>query len=150
MGKLRTAYEKKVSRLEDRLLRAEQAIEREGEQATQSKVDTALSVGTAILGALLGRKRVSATSVGRAGTAARRAGNMRKQSADVKRAQARATAIEQDLDELRIDFEDEVAVLEDAYDAQTDELKEIVVRARSTNIQVKWLGIQWRPSWSGS
>ena len=150
VGKLRTAYEKKVTRLEDRLLRAEQAIEREGEQATQSKVDTALSVGTAILGALLGRKRISATSVGRAGTAARRAGNMQKQSADVKRAQARATAIEEDLDELRIDFEDEVAVLEDAYDAQTDELKEIVVRARSTNIQVKWLGIQWRPTWSDS
>jgi hypothetical protein len=149
-GKLRAAYEKKVTRLEDRLMRAEQAIERESEEATQSKVDAAISVGTALLGALLGRKRVSTTTVGRAGTAARSAGRARRQSSDVKRAEERADAVAAELEILKLDFEDEVAALADAYDAQSDELTEILVRARSTNIQVRWLGILWHPTGSNS
>jgi hypothetical protein len=144
VAKLRKAYEAKVVRLEDRLMRAEQAIDRESEQATQSKLDTALSVGTAVLGALLGRKRVSVTSVTRAGTAARRAGNMRKQSGDVKRARERADSIKADIEDLTIAFDDDVAKLEDVFDAQNDALTEVLVRASSTNIQIDWFGIAWR------
>ena len=144
VGKLRQAYEAKVTRLEDRLMAAEQAHDRESEQASGSKLDTALSVGTAILGAMLGRKRVSATSVGRAGTAARRAGNMRKQIGDVKRAQEKITKIEQDIEDLKERFDADVEVMDDAYNAQTDTLEEVLVRARSTNIQIDWLGLAWR------
>jgi hypothetical protein len=144
VAKLRKTYETKVARLEDRLMRAEQAVDRESEQATQSKLDTALSVGTAVLGALLGRKRVSATSVSRAGTAARRAGNMRKQSGDVKRARARADSIKADIEDLAIAFDNDVAEMDDVFDAQNDTLSEVLVRARSTNIQIDWFGIAWR------
>jgi len=124
---------------------AEQAVDREAEQASSSKLDTVLSVGTAILGAFLGRKRVSTTSVSRAGTAARRAGNMRKQVGDVKRAEAKVAKIEQQISELVARCENEVAELADAYDAQHDDLEEILVRARSTNIRINWFGIGWRP-----
>jgi Helicase HerA, central domain len=146
IGKLRGTYDKKVMRLEERLMKAEQTIERESEEATQSKVDAALSVGTALLGALLGRKRISTTTVSRAGTAARKAGRIRRQSSDVERARERAGAIEDELVTLKENFEDEVAALEDSYDAQSDELEEVLVRARSTNVQVRWFGILWHPT----
>ena len=148
VGKLRQTYERKVARLEDRLMAAEQAHDREAEQASGSKVDTALSVGTAILGALLGRKRVSATSVGRAGTAARRASNMRKQMGDVKRAQEKIAKIEQDIEELKERFDSDVDAMDDVYNAQTEKLEEVLVRARSSNIQISWLGLAWRPAFS--
>ncbi len=150
VGKLREAYARKVARLEQRIMTAEQAVDREAEQASSSKLDTALSVGTAILGAFLGRKRVSTTSVSRAGTAARRAGNMRKQMGDVKRAEAKVAMLEQELEELKEACEAEVAELDDAYDAQRDELEEILVRARSTNIRIGWFGVGWRPLFSDS
>jgi len=146
VGKLRQAYEAKVARLEDRLMSAEQAQDREAEQASGSKLDTAMSVGTAILGALLGRKRISVTSVGRAGTAARRAGNMRKQMGDVKRAEQKVAKIEQDIEDLKERFAADVEAMDDAYNAQTDKLEEVLVRARSSNIQINWLGLAWRPT----
>lgn len=149
VGKLREKYLAKVARLEERLVKAQQALDRESEQATSSKLDTALSVGTAVLGALLGRKRVSSTSVAKAGTAARRAGSMRKQMGDVKRAEANVARIEDDIEQLKADFDEDVQALEDAYSAQDDELEEVLVRARSTNIRIVWLGLAWRPALLG-
>ncbi|MEE4185954.1 MAG: DUF87 domain-containing protein [Gammaproteobacteria bacterium] len=145
VGKLREKYNAKVNRLEEQLLRAEQMLDKEAEQATSSKIDTALSIGTAVLGALLGRKRISTTSVSKASTAARRADSMRKQMGDVKRAEAKVAAVEADIEALKTQFDAEVAALEDAYDAQQEELEEVLIKARATHIEVRWLGILWQP-----
>jgi len=145
VGKLRESYANKVARLEDRLMSAEQALDRESEQASTSKLDTAMSVGTALLGAFLGRKRISTTSVSRAGTAVRRAGNMRKQAGDVRRAEEKVAQIEQDIEDLKRQCEDEIKALAEAYDAQRDKLEDVLVRARSTNIRINAFGIAWRP-----
>lgn len=145
VGKLREKYNTKVNRLEAKLLRAEEMLEKEAEQATSSKINTALSIGTAVLGALLGRKRISTTSVSKAGTAARRADSMRKQMGDVKRAEARVAAAEADIEALKSAFDADVEALDDAYDAQEEELEEVLVKARSNNIEVGWLGILWQP-----
>jgi hypothetical protein len=65
VAKIRKRYASKVTTLENRLLRAQQSIDREKQQATKKKLDTAISFGTAILGAVLGRKRVSTSSATR-------------------------------------------------------------------------------------
>ncbi len=145
VGKLRDSYANKVARLEDRLMSAEQALDREAEQASGSKLDTAMSLGTALLGAFLGRKRLSTTSVSRAGTAVRRAGNMRKQAGDVRRAEEKVAQIEQDIEALKDQCESEIKALAEAYDAQRDELEEVLVRAQSRNIRINAFGIAWRP-----
>ena len=64
----------KQAALAERLRRAEAAVEREQQQASQPKLQTALSVGATLLGALLGRKAISAGTLGRATTAARGVG----------------------------------------------------------------------------
>jgi len=145
VGKLRKRYESKLNMLEKRLLTAQQGVERESEQASGSKLNTALSVGTAVLGALLGRKKLSVTTASRAGTAMRRAGDMRKQVGDVKRAEEKVAKIQLEMENLTEDFDDEVEAMAEAYDAQSEELKEILVRARTSNIQIDYFGIGWRP-----
>jgi adenine-specific DNA methylase len=145
VGKLRKRYESKLNTLEKRLLTATQAVERESEQATSSKLNTALSVGTAILGAVLGRKKLSVTTASRAGTAMRKAGDMQRQTGDVKRAEAKVIKTQEEIAKLSADFEAEVEAMDDAYDAQAEELQEVLVRARSSNIQIKFFGLGWRP-----
>ena len=71
MDQLRKKYEPKLQAIEDRLRRARQAKEREAEQAKQQYVQTAISVGASLLGAFLGRKTITATTVGKATSAAR-------------------------------------------------------------------------------
>jgi len=145
VAKLRKRCASKTTTLENRLLRAQQAIERESQQATKKKLDTAVSFGTAILSAVLGRKRVSATSASRVGTAIRSASGAHKESADIKRAEQTAAKVKADMEALSRDLEKEVATLETSFDAQAEELEEIVVRAKSTDIHVPLLGLLWMP-----
>ena len=77
--KLRKKYSRRFSTLNERLLRAEQAIAREDEQVKAKKMQTAISFGTAIIGAFLGRKAISATSASRVGTAMRSASRVQKE-----------------------------------------------------------------------
>ena len=145
IAKLRKRYASKATTLENRLLRAQQAIEREQQQSSKKKIDTAVSFGTAILGAVLGRKRLSATSASRMGTAIRSATGARKEAADVARAKETAARVRADLEALSAELEREVKALEGAYDAQAEEFAEIEVRAKSTDINVSLIGLVWMP-----
>ena len=145
IAKLRKRYSTKTTTLENRLLRAQQAIERESQQASKKKLDTAVSFGTAILSAVLGRKRISASSASRMGTAIRSASGAHKESADIKRAEQTADKVKAEIEDLSRELEKEVAALETSFDAQTEELEEIVVRAKSTDIHVPFVGLVWMP-----
>ncbi len=145
VAKIRKRYATKTTTLENRLLRARQAIERESQQASKKKFDTAISFGTAILGAVLGRKAVSASSAGKLGTAIRSAGGARKEAADVKRAEETASKVQADMEVLSAELEKEVAALDTAFDAQSEELSEVVVRAKATDIHVPLVGLAWMP-----
>ena len=83
---VRRKYAPKQAALAERLRRAEQAVEREQQQASDQKVQTAVSMGATLLGALFGRKAVSVGTLGRATTAARGVGRTMKEASDVKRA----------------------------------------------------------------
>jgi len=145
VAKLRQRYDAKVVRLEERLRRAQQAVDREAEQARGAKFDTAISFGTAVLGAVLGRKRISTTSASRMGTAMRKAGSARKQAGDVRRAQETVESVRTQLEELQIAFENEVDALDEAYDAQDEALKETLIRPKTTEIDVRFVSLGWAP-----
>ena len=145
IAKIRKRYASKVTTLENRLLRAQQAIEREKEQSTKKKLDTAISFGTAILGAVLGRKKLSSTTASKIGTAIKTAGGARKEAMDVARAEEIAKKTQADIDALNAELEQEVEKLDTAYNAQDEKLDEVVVRAKSTDIHVPVSGLVWMP-----
>ncbi|HEX5786779.1 MAG TPA: DUF87 domain-containing protein [Woeseiaceae bacterium] len=145
VARLRERYGSRAKALEDRLLRARQALEREEEQVSRKRLDAVVSAGNAILGALLGRKKLSSTTAGRIGTAIRTAGSASKESADVGRAGETVARIEADLAELNAGLEKDIAALDTAYDAQSEKLEEVVVRAKATDIAVPVFGLGWLP-----
>jgi len=145
IAKIRTRYATKVTTLENRLLRAEQAIAREAEQSKKKKLDTAISFGTAILGAVLGRKKISASTASKIGTAIKTAGGAGKEAADVERARQTAEKVRADMAELNARLEKEIEDLDTAFNARDEQLDEIVVRAKSTDIHVALTGLAWMP-----
>ncbi len=144
-GKLRKRYESRLNTLEDRAMRARAAVETQEEQATQSKLDTAISVGSAILGAFLGRKRVTRTSASSVGSAIRKATRIGKEAGDVARAEQALAAVEEDIARLNADFEADLGKLEGSYDAMAEELEEVIIRARATDINLQVVGLLWAP-----
>jgi hypothetical protein len=145
VGKLRQRYGAKAATLENRLLRAEQAIEREQEQSTKRKLDTAVSLGTAVLGALLGRKRLTSSTASRVGTTIRSAGSVRKEASDVARAKETAQKVRADLEALNAALEKEIEDLDTAFDAQAEKLEEVLVKPKATDIHVRLVGLAWMP-----
>jgi hypothetical protein len=143
--KLRKKYDTQFTTLKDRLLRAEQAIAREDEQAKASKMQTAISFGTAILGAFLGRKAVSATSASRVGTAMRSASRVQKEKMDVARAQERAEAVRLQLSELDERLQEDIDAIAFSMNAQAEELEKISVNPKSTDITLEIFGLAWMP-----
>ena len=142
---LRDKYAAKFNTLKERIRRAEQAVEREQDQATGSKLDAAVSVGSALLGALFGRKLVSSTSVTRAATAMRKAGNVQKQSGDVQRASDTVDSLKAQLAELETELRADVDGLESDWSAKAEELEEVAVRPKASDITLQFCGIGWLP-----
>ena len=145
IAKIRTRYAGKVTTLENRLMRARQAIDVQQQQSTKKKLDTAISFGTAILGAVLGRKKISSSTATKMGSVIKTAGSASKEAADVERAKQTAEKVKADIAALNEQLEREVSELDTAFDAQADELDEIVVRAKSTDIHVAITGLAWLP-----
>ncbi len=143
---LRGKYATKFATLQERLRRAEQTVQREQAQASQAKMDTAISVGGAILGAFFGRGRISAGALSRVGTAARGAGRAAQQQGDVTRASESLQAIEAQYAELEAALQADIDALGGAYDAQQETLEAIPIKTKSGDVHLQLVALVWVPS----
>ena len=144
---LRRKHDPKFAALRERHRRAQQAVDREAEQARHSKVQTAISVGSTVLGALFGRKTVSAGNVGRAATAARGVGRSMKESQDVARAGETAAAVRQQIDDLEAQFQSDTQALEARFDPAAEVFETIGVRPKKSSVTVRLVALAWAPHW---
>jgi hypothetical protein len=145
LQKLRLKFAPKIAALEDRIRRAQQAVERESSQATQSKLQTLVSFGSTLVGAIFGRKKLSASTIGKATTAARGAGRSMKDADDVVRAQENVQALEEQLAALETEFKTAAGEIADRINPATEELESITVKPKKTNIAVNLVALTWAP-----
>lgn len=142
---LKRRYEKRFTAIQDRVRRAEHKIEREKEQYKHQKTQTAISIGSTLLGALLGRKVASSGSLGRATTAMRGVGRASRERKDIAQAEAELEAQRQKLEDLEAEFQEAVTGLEAAFDPETLELGEVAIRPRKSDIMVEETLLVWTP-----
>ena len=142
---LRQRWQAKLLQLQDQVRRGEERREREQAQLTQQKMQTAVNVGTSILGALFGRKTFSTTNIGRVGSAARSASRWGHESQDVDRAAENVDVLKSRLADAQRDLESEVARLESTVDATTLALTPVDVPARKSDIAVGEVALLWTP-----
>lgn len=139
---LRKKYESRIARLEEKSRRAQQAVEREREQARTQKVQTAISFGATILGSVFGR-----SSLGRGTTAARGVGRSIEQAGDVHRAAESLAAAQEELRVLDAEFRAELDALKERIDPLTEPLEEIEIRPEKNDVSVRLVSFAWAPHW---
>ncbi len=144
--KLRKRYAPKLARLADQSRRAEERIGREKSQYEHQKLQTAISVGATVLGALFGRKL---GSVGRATTAARGASRAARERTDVARAREIAEETRGKLTELEAEFQAETERLRTEFDPENLEYDELRVRPRKSDLNVGGVSLVWTPWHAG-
>ncbi len=141
--KLRKKYAPRLTTLQDQIRRAEERIERERSDLSQHKMQAAISVGTSILGALLGRKAISVGNAQRVGSAARSAGRISKESSDVTRAEESREVLAQRLADMQNELEAEISRLRGDLDPQTVAVERTEVKPRKADTSVETLALLW-------
>jgi len=145
--KLRQKFAPKLAALEERKRRAEQAVEREAEQASGQKMQTAISFGATLLSSFFGRKTLSLSNLGRATTAVRGVSRSMKESSDVGRAQETVAAVNQQLADLDAQLKADTEAIQQAGDPQTEALEKVSLKPTKANIDVKLVTLAWAPYW---
>ncbi len=141
-AKLEKLYAPKLARLQERIRKAQARVEKEKSQYDQQKLQSAISIGATVLGALLGRKT---SSVGRATTAVRGMGRAARERGDISRAAETVEALNEKLAELEAEFDEALAELRDTADPGNLELEKIDVRPRKSDISVSLVALLWMP-----
>lgn len=144
---LRGKYASKLATLQERKRKAEQAVEKQAEQAKKAKLDTALSIGATLLGAFTGRKVVSQSNISKAKSAMRGFSKSADEGQDVKRALETVQAIDSQIADLNAQFEAETAELESKIDPLNETLETISLKPKKTDIQVQLTILAWIPYW---
>jgi len=130
--------------LAQRLRRAEEAVGREEQQASQQKTQTMLSLGAAALGALFGRKALSTGTLGRATTAARGVGRSMKEAGDVQRAAANVTVEKEKLEAFDQSVLEETQAIAARYEGVA-ELERLALSPKRGQVQVQFVALGWEP-----
>jgi hypothetical protein len=147
VARLREKHVAKLKSLEDRLQRAADRVEREKSQYGQRKLDTAISIGTSVLGAIFGGRSVAAT---RAGSAARSAGRVFSERDDVARAGESLESLAAERDELLRRIEQEAGSLTASLDPAGIVLERIRIAPRKSDIAIGRIALAWEPWRAGA
>ncbi len=146
VGKVRDKYAARLATIQDRIRRAEQAVQVQSEQASGAKMGAALSVGATLFGALLGRKAVSASTLGRATTAARGMSRVGKESEDVTRATDNVNALKTQLADLEAAMQEDVAAVTADWDLANEPFDRVLVKPKRGGVSVQLIALVWVPA----
>ena len=143
--KLRAKYATRATALQDQIRRAEEKVAREKEQYGQQKLQTAISFGSTLLGAFMGRKVATTANVSRAATSMKSAGRISKARGDIERAGESLDVLMQRWRDLDAALERDVEELTGSIEAKASTLERVALRPRKSDIAIGDLAVVWAP-----
>ena len=147
---LRAKYAPKLDAIREQMRRAQEKLEREQAQASKTSWDATIALGGSVLGAILGRKAITKTSVGRATTAAKAATRAAQQRGDVSQAASSLDALRQKHDDLQTKFQADIESMATALRPEALVLEPQPIRPKKTDITVEKVVLAWMPYQVGS
>ena len=126
-------------------MRAEERVRKEQAQAKNQSFSSFVSIGSTILGAIMGRKIASRTNISKAATAMKSAGKISKEKQDVIKAEERLELERERLADLEAKFEEEIGKLENSAAPELLDVVEYLVRPRKSDITISEVALAWMP-----
>jgi len=146
---LRQKYAAKLDTIAGQEQRASDRVAREQSQVQQQTIQTAISVGATVLGALFGRKTLSTATLGRASTAARGVSRTLKEREDVGGANESLESVRARRAEIESELQGEIEKLTAASDPGQLAIETTSVRPRKSDVAVDSVSLVWVPYWVG-
>ncbi|MCC6354678.1 MAG: hypothetical protein IT577_12385, partial [Verrucomicrobiae bacterium] len=145
IDEIRKKHAAKIAPLDTRIRAAEGRVQKETSEYQEAKMQSMLSAGASVLGALLGRRKLSVTSIRSVGTTMGRMSRAGRQRDDIGRAEASLDTLRQQRDELEASLAEELARLQAAPDDSDFLLDEISLPPRKSDIAVAAIRLAWLP-----
>ncbi len=143
--KVEDRFRKKQQQLQVRLEKALARLDKEKGDVKARSVDTALSFGVAIFGALFGRKGASIATANRSARGVRSAGRLIKEKGDVQRAEQEVERNEQALQQLADELQESLGALADRFDPSRYPVESFAITPRRNDIFSVALCLLWEP-----
>ena len=143
LEKLRKRFAPKLARLTEKIEKAEGRVHREKSQYDHQKLQTAISFGSTLLGALFGRKLAGSRNVGRATTAARSASRAAREKEDIAHAKKEVARLKEQFAQLEQELQDKTEGLQTLPSPANMNLEEVSVRPRKSDIDVTEMALVW-------
>jgi len=147
---LRAKYAPKQAAIQEQIRRAYERLEREQAQASRSTWDATIEMGSSVLGALLGRKTVSKTSMARAATVAKAATRAVQQRGDAGQAAGSLESLRRKHDELQAKFQAEIETMDAALRPEALVFEPLPLRPKKTDITIERVVLAWMPHQAGA
>jgi hypothetical protein len=145
-AKIRDRLEAKRDRLERALAEAQRRIEQLDTDVKTRQANEMIAGAGAVLGALLGGRRSSRSIGGALSSAASRRGMSARTSARREAATEKAEDVKDDLAELEQEILDEVAEIDERWQAIAAEVEPLAVRLEASDVRVLETRLVWVPS----
>jgi hypothetical protein len=145
VDRLRTKYEQKIKQLEERKEREEAELSRDKATYSERARRETLSDISTVAGALgLFGKRGGLGRLTSLGTKRRTSATAK---ADVKESEGAIARIEDELQQLAAEMEDEAKAVTERWSKTVDDIEQVKVLPKRTDIDVHTVAIAWAPSW---
>lgn len=142
---IRQRYVTKMQTLQDRVVRAQQKINNERSEFRAQSMQTAVSLGATLLGAFLGRKTFSTSTLNKASSAIRSGMRSAKEQGDISNAEESLEVLQQRLADLESELNNEITTIEQQTDPMQQKLEIISIRPKQTDINVRLTVLLWLP-----
>lgn len=141
VNSLREKYSQKYAKIDDRLRRAQMDVQEHEAQISDQKYQTAISLGTTLLGGFLGRKTLGGVS-----KTSRDMSRSMKKKRESEYARENLQSLQQEKQLLESQFQAEVNTLDAKINPITENLESIMITPSKTNILVRFVALVWKPN----
>jgi exonuclease VII large subunit len=138
---LREKYAQKYAKIDERLRRAQMNVQEHEAQIRDQKYQTAISIGTTLLGGFLGRKTLGGIT-----KTTRDMGRSVKEKRESEYAQENLQSLQQEKQLLESQFQTEVNNFDAKIDPITENLENIMITPSKTNVLVRFVALVWIPT----
>jgi hypothetical protein len=140
VDKLRQKHGKRFATLEGKIKRAEDKVEIQTEQYEQSRTSLLTTLGTTLVGVLMGRR-----STRNASSSVRSYSRSSKEKSDIRRAEDKLKDLEDEIEALNQEFEEDVNCLSNKLAVENLEYTEHPLAPRKSDISIEKYEIHWLP-----
>lgn len=145
MAKLRETVAKKQGGLAKKLQAANEKYAAESAQASQGWLDAGLNIGSAVLGAFMGRKTLSQSNIAHVKRAMNSVGDMNASKQTAAELDAMRQQLQAEYDALAQELQGQLAHLASQFDPQNAIVDSVQLTPNAKDISILLMGILYQP-----